>query len=72
MTIKSIVNSVSSIPFSSWRILLILSSISAMGVCAETMIIPAITDIIDDYDVQYDDSSWILNAFFISGAVMTP
>jgi MFS family permease len=36
------------------------------------MIIPAIPDIIDDFDVQYANSAWILNAFFISGAVMTP
>ena len=70
--IKSIVSNVRSIPFSSWKILFILSSIYAIVACAETMIIPAIPDIINDFDVQYDDSAWILNAFFISGAVMTP
>ena len=70
--IKSLVSNVRSIPFSSWKILFILSSIYALVACAETMIIPAIPDIIDDFDVQYDDSAWILNAFFISGAVMTP
>jgi MFS family permease len=70
--IKSFVSNVRSIPFSSWKILFILSSIYALVACAESMIIPAIPDIIDDFDIQYNDSAWILNAFFISGAVMTP
>jgi hypothetical protein len=33
------------IPLSPWRIIIILSSISAMGVYAETMLVPAILDI---------------------------
>lgn len=53
--IKSLVSNVRSIPFSSWKILFILSSIYALVACAETMIIPAIPDIIDDFDVQYDE-----------------
>ena len=60
------------IPLSSWLSIAILSSISGMGVYAETMIMPAIPDIIKSYHLEYDDSSWIIGSFIISGAIMTP
>ena len=39
---------------------------------AETMILPAIPDFIKDFDISYENSSWILASFLIMGAVMTP
>jgi MFS family permease len=39
---------------------------------AETMLLPAIPDIITDFHINYINSSWILTAYLISGAVMTP
>jgi len=39
---------------------------------AETMLIPAIPDLIRDFHVSYSMSSWILTAYLVSGAVMTP
>jgi MFS family permease len=39
---------------------------------AETMLIPAIPDLISDFHVSYSTSSWILTAYLITGAVMTP
>ena len=39
---------------------------------AETMVLPAIPDIITDLDISYEDSSWILAAILVTGAVMTP
>ena len=39
---------------------------------AETMVLPAIPDIITDLDISYQDSSWILAAILVTGAVMTP
>jgi len=39
---------------------------------AETMLIPAIPDLINYFDVSYSMSSWILTAYLITGAVMTP
>jgi len=39
---------------------------------AETMLIPAIPDLIKEFHVSYSMSSWILTAYLISGAVMTP
>jgi MFS family permease len=43
-----------------------------MVMYAETMLIPAIPDLIKDFRVSYSMSSWILTAYLVSGAVMTP
>ena len=50
----------------------ILSSLGIIAMSAETMILPAIPDFIEDLDISYEDSSWILAAFLVMGAVMTP
>ena len=52
--------------------LAILSSIGLITMHAETMLLPAIPDIIRDFHINYSTSSWILTAYLISGAVMTP
>jgi MFS family permease len=39
---------------------------------ADTMILPAIPDLIRDFGITYNASSWILASFLITGAVMTP
>jgi MFS family permease len=39
---------------------------------AETMLIPALPDLINEFSVPYSISSWILSAYLIPGAVMTP
>ena len=38
----------------------------------ETMLLPAIPDIIKEFKIPYDTSSWILSSYLISGAVATP
>jgi MFS family permease len=38
----------------------------------ETVIIPAIPDFIKEFGITYNTSSWILAAYLIAGAVMTP
>jgi MFS family permease len=60
------------IPASAWKTLAILSCIATMVMYAETMLIPAIPDLIRDFHVSYSMSSWILTAYLVSGAVMTP
>src|ERR671916_1564276 len=55
-----------------WMTLAILSSLGIIAMSAETMILPAIPDFIEDLDISYEDSSWILAAFLVIGAVMTP
>jgi len=68
---RSSSNSVS-VPASAWKVLAILSCIATMVMYAETMLIPAIPDLIKDFHVSYSMSSWILTAYLVSGAVMTP
>jgi MFS family permease len=60
------------IPAYAWKMLAILSCIATMVMYAETMLIPAIPDLIDDFHVSYSTSSWILTSYLIAGAVMTP
>ncbi len=60
------------IPSSAWKLLIILSSIATMVMYAETMLIPAIPDLIHDFGVSYGTSSWILTTYLVSGAVATP
>src|SRR5919199_3344269 len=60
------------IPSYAWKVLAILSCIATMVMYAETMLIPAIPDLIRDFHVSYSMSSWILTAYLVSGAVMTP
>jgi MFS family permease len=55
-----------------WKVVIILSCIATMIMYAETMLIPAIPDLIEDFHVSYSMSSWILTAYLVSGAVMTP
>ncbi|HZD82618.1 MAG TPA: MFS transporter [Nitrososphaeraceae archaeon] len=57
---------------SPWITLAILSSIGLITMHAETMLLPAIPDIIREFHINYSTSSWILTAYLISGAVMTP
>src|SRR6187200_1076737 len=60
------------IPRYAWKVLAILSCIATMVMYAETMLIPAIPDLINYFHVSYSMSSWILTAYLVSGAVMTP
>jgi MFS family permease len=60
------------IPTYAWKMLAILSCIATMVMYAETMLIPAIPDLITDFNVSYSMSSWILTSYLIAGAVMTP
>jgi MFS family permease len=57
---------------SAWITLAILGSTILIAMYGETMLLPAIPDIIRDFDISYSTSSWILSAYLISGAVATP
>ncbi|MDQ4074229.1 MAG: MFS transporter, partial [Thermoproteota archaeon] len=59
-------------PHFAWKMLAILSCIASMVMYAETMLIPAIPTLINDFDVSYGLSSWLLTSYLIAGAVMTP
>jgi MFS family permease len=55
-----------------WITLAILSLIGLIIVYGETMIIPAIPDLIRDFNIPYNTTVWILTAYLIAGAVSTP
>ena len=57
---------------SPWLTLTILSCVGLMAMFADTMVLPAIPDLIKDFRITYNASSWILASFLITGAVMTP
>ena len=57
---------------STWTTLAILGSTILIAMYGETMLLPAIPDIIREFDISYNTSSWILSAYLISGAVATP
>ena len=55
-----------------WVSLIILSSIALLTMYGETMLLPAIPELVKDFKIAYNTSSWILTAYLITGAVMTP
>jgi MFS family permease len=55
-----------------WRIVVILSFIAIVIEYAETMLFPAIPDIIKDFKSNYSSSSWVLSGYLITAAVMAP
>jgi MFS family permease len=55
-----------------WLTLAILSFTQIITMLSETMLLPAIPDIINDFNISYNNSSWILSAYLISGAVAAP
>ena len=70
--LSSIPSSGKVIPASAWKVVVILSSIATMVMYAETMLVPAIPDLIKDFNIPYSTSSWILTTYLITAAVMTP
>src|SRR3954447_7975088 len=60
------------IPVSAWITLIVLGSALLVTMYGETMLLPAIPDIIRDFKISYNTSSWILTAYLISAAVMVP
>ena len=57
---------------SAWTTLVILSCLGLITMYGETMVLPAIPDFIEDFNISYSTSSWILSSYLIAGAVMTP
>jgi MFS family permease len=57
---------------SAWTTLVILGLTQIITLYGETMLLPAIPDIIKDFGITYNSSSWILSAYLIAGAVATP
>jgi MFS family permease len=57
---------------SPWVTLGVLSCLGLVTLFGETMLLPAIPDIITQFGISYSTSSWILSAYLIAAAVVTP
>jgi MFS family permease len=57
---------------SSWFILAILSSTLLAVMFSETMLLPAIPEIMKDFNIPYNTAIWVFSAYLIVAAVMTP
>ena len=55
-----------------WFTLAILSSTLLTVFFSETMLLPAIPEIIKDFKIPYGTAAWIFSAYLIVAAVMTP
>jgi MFS family permease len=55
-----------------WITLAILGMTQIITLYGETRLLPAIPDIIKEFNISYNTSSWILSAYLIAGAVATP
>ncbi len=69
---KSTTSYQNKIPKDAWITLAILSFIGLIIVYGETMIIPAIPDLVEDFNIPYNTTAWVLTAYLIAGAVATP
>src|ERR671915_594124 len=57
---------------SAWLTLAILSSTLLAVMFSETMLLPAIPEIMQDFSISYGTAAWIFSAYLIVAAVMTP
>jgi MFS family permease len=55
-----------------WFTLAILSSTLLTVFFSETMLLPALPEIIQDFNISYGTAAWIFSAYLIVAAVMTP
>jgi MFS family permease len=55
-----------------WFILGILSSTLLVVFFSETMLLPAIPEIMKDFSISYGTAAWIFSSYLIVAAVMTP
>lgn len=55
-----------------WFTLALLSSTLLTVFFSETMLLPAIPEIIQDFNITYGTAAWIFSAYLIVAAVMTP
>lgn len=77
LTVKKATNTINEtqqekISKSAWITIIIVSSTLLVMMLGETMLIPAIPDIMREFSVEYNQSAWIFSSFLIVGAVMIP
>jgi MFS family permease len=69
---NNMINATTVVSRHAWLTLAILSSTLLTVFFSETMLLPAIPEIIDELDISYGTAAWIFSAYLIVAAVMTP
>ena len=72
MEVKDREKAVTTANRSAWFTLGILSSTLLVVFFSETMLLPAIPEIMQDFNIPYGTAAWIFSAYLIVAAVMTP
>lgn len=65
-------NQTATVGRNAWLTLAILSGTLLTVFFSETMLLPAIPEIIQEFDITYGTAAWIFSAYLIVAAVMTP
>ena len=65
-------NQVTTVNRQAWFTLAILSSTLLVVFFSETMLLPAIPEIMQEFSIPYATAAWIFSAYLIVAAVMTP
>ena len=55
-----------------WITIMILDSTLLITMYSETILLPGIADIIKEFNISYNSSSWILSTYLMAGAVSMP
>ncbi|MGD9672609.1 MAG: MFS transporter [Candidatus Nitrosocosmicus sp.] len=69
---NNLINETTTVSRHAWLTLAILSSTLLTVFFSETMLLPAIPDIITEFNISYGTAAWIFSAYLIVAAVMTP
>ncbi|VFJ14149.1 MFS transporter [Candidatus Nitrosocosmicus franklandus] len=69
---NELINEPTTVSRHAWFTLAILSSTLLTVFFSETMLLPALPDIINEFNISYGTAAWIFSAYLIVAAVMTP
>ena len=69
---NNLINETATVSLHAWLTLAILSGTLLTVFFSETMLLPAIPDIITEFNISYGTAAWIFSAYLIVAAVMTP
>src|ERR687890_1404013 len=69
---NDLINETTAVSRHAWLTLAILSGTLLTVFFSETMLLPAIPEIIQDFNIPFGTAAWIFSAYLIVAAVMTP
>ena len=69
---NKVINETAAVGRHAWLTPAILSSTLLTSFFSETMPLPSLPEIIDEFSISYGTAAWIFSAYLIVSAVMTP